>query len=976
MLKDKRERKHMAAVKAAVTLAITAATAIAPFAVRGASFAEVGVIYEKTEKQTITQGVTLENIVKFTDDGWYNIYVMEVDLANKYLNVDTLTNAESVGKLASAKKMAVQRNAVAAVNASFFTPTGSGNGFPVGTVIQSGSILCATADINRYSDSMASLSLNKLNEVLLDYWKVDMSLVSGTGAKISVDQYNKTNGAKYTGISVFDRKWGAAAVGATADMPDIQHMVVVDGIVTQFLSGQSSVPIPENGFVVVTRTEGAKKLKQAFSPGDKAMFNIASAPNWTNLKMSVSGSSILVRNGAIPAAFSFAPANVTARSPKTAIGVSKDGKKLYMVTVDGRQTASIGMTLKDMALFMQSIGAYNAISMDGGGSTTMVARPLGSRDVRIMNNPCDGIARSISTAIGIFTSAPAAPLAGMVIETKDRFMFTNATREFTIKGYDKYNNPIDVDLSKVKWSVSGVKGTFKGNVFRPSTYGEGKITAKIGNVSASINISVLSKPAVIILDQSSIKLPVGQKKTFKVKGINPRGYTATIEPANLTWKLSSKIGEFKDGVLTATKRGAAYIDASFAGAHAYCTLSVSDDKSSVADMFESVNGVFQSYPETIKGSYSISNEQKVSGKASGKLVYDFTTNTDVSRAAYMVLPNGGLTLDKDISKIGLQVYNDHENSGWLRAELTDADGAKQVVDLARTMDWTGWKYTEASIGHIKLPAKLRRIYIVQVNPDADAGILYFDDLTLTVSGYPSVDGLKVPENTPFVDEANKAVPFGKATADSFRFGVLGQSRKPANDVEKKLASIFATKVDKYLELGSVVGTGSHESVTGLVKKKPVIATHTVDLKSTKGVDYKYSVTDFKNSRFIKLDTRKNSLRTSDPEQWKRFLDDLASFKGKNVFILMDQSPETFTDKLELELFKKTLSDYRFDTLRNVWVFYKGNKNESRMENGVKYIETAGYEVEGLKPGKTGAAKYVLVTVKGSTVTYIYKEIDS
>jgi hypothetical protein len=164
MLKDKRKRKH-SYTKAAVTLAIiTAAMAIAPHAAMGASFAEVGVIYEKTEKQTITQGVTLENIVKFTHDGWYNIHVMEVDLANKYLSVDTLTNMESVGKLASAKKLAVQRNAIAAVNASFFTPTGSGNGFPVGTVVQSNDILCATADINKYSDSMASFSLSKLNE--------------------------------------------------------------------------------------------------------------------------------------------------------------------------------------------------------------------------------------------------------------------------------------------------------------------------------------------------------------------------------------------------------------------------------------------------------------------------------------------------------------------------------------------------------------------------------------------------------------------------------------------------------------------------------------------------------------------------------------------------------------------------------------------------------------------------------------------
>ena len=55
-----------------------------------------------------------------------------------------------------------------------------------------------------------------------------------------------------------------------------------------------------------------------------------------------------------------------------------------------------------------------------------------------------------------------------------------------------------------------------------------------------------------------------------------------------------------------------------------------------------------------------------------------------------------------------------------------------------------------------------------------------------------------------------------------------------------------------------------------MSKKPVIATHSVDLKSTKATDYAYSVTDFKNSRFIKLDTRKNSLRLSDAEQWSKF----------------------------------------------------------------------------------------------------------
>lgn len=974
MFKNKRRSKFLAAVMSAA-FTLMSATVMNSYA------ADPNLIYEKIDKQTITQGVTLENIVRFTTNGWYNFYVTKIDLSNKYLSIDTLTNSESVGRTASTKKLAEQRNAVAAVNASFFTSSGGGNGFPVGAIVQSSDILCASNSFNRYSDSIASFSINNMNEVIQNYWKVNMYLSSKSGAKLDVEQYNMGNKKNYDKLNVFDRKWGKTAVGATEEMPDIFQMVVENGKVTKFVKDGPAADIPENGFVVVTRSEGAKLLQQNLLVGNSVDLVINSTPDWNSLKMSISGSSMLVKDGAIPETFSFTPSDIMVKSPKTAVGSSKDGKTVFFVTVDGRQTASIGLTLKDMAQFMKSIGAYNAINMDGGGSTTMVARPLGSTEVKVMNKPSDGTVRNVAVGVGVFTSAPEAPLAGLIVETTDRYIFTNATRAFTVKGYDKYNNPIKVDPSLVKWSVSGVKGEFNGNVFKPTTFGEGKITAKIGDVSGSINISVLSKPASIKLSESSVKLAVGKSKSFKIKGVNPRGYTATIEPADMKWTVSSEIGTFKDGVFTATARGAAYIDASFGDVHAYCPVYVSTPVTTVINAFEKSNATFKSYPETVQGSYSISSKQKVSGKYSGELYYDFTTNTDVTRAAYMVLGDGGVVLDKDITKIGLQVYNDHENPGWLRAEIYDANGKQQIIDLSKTMDWVGWKYLEASVESIKKPAKLMRIYQVLVNPVggeqlSDAGYLYFDDLTLTGNGFPSGDNLEIPENTPFEDSANTEVRISKVTSDTFRFGVMGQSRVPENDVETKLVNLFGNKVTKWLELGGVVGSGSHESVTSLISKKPVVATHTVDLKDTKAIDYKYSVTDFKNSRFIKLDTRKNGLRLSDSGQWHQFLNDLNSFQGQNLFIFMENSPETFTDKLELDLFKKTISDYRLDTLRNVWVFYKGNKNESYMENGVKYLETAGYEVDGLKPDNTKAAQYILVTVKGNVVTYVYKPIDS
>ena len=68
------------------------------------------------------------------------------------------------------------------------------------------------------------------------------------------------------------------------------------------------------------------------------------------------------------------------RNPRTAIGYTADNN-LVLVAVDGREGSSIGMTLNELARFMQSIGCVGAINLDGGGSTVMYVN--GS----VVNNP-------------------------------------------------------------------------------------------------------------------------------------------------------------------------------------------------------------------------------------------------------------------------------------------------------------------------------------------------------------------------------------------------------------------------------------------------------------------------------------------------------------------------------------------------------------------------------------------------------------
>lgn len=71
------------------------------------------------------------------------------------------------------------------------------------------------------------------------------------------------------------------------------------------------------------------------------------------------------------------------RHPRSALGISRDSATLYVVAVDGRQDASVGMTLEELADAMIALGAYEAMNLDGGGSTALIVRDS------IVNTPSD-----------------------------------------------------------------------------------------------------------------------------------------------------------------------------------------------------------------------------------------------------------------------------------------------------------------------------------------------------------------------------------------------------------------------------------------------------------------------------------------------------------------------------------------------------------------------------------------------------------
>ena len=92
----------------------------------------------------------------------------------------------------------------------------------------------------------------------------------------------------------------------------------------------------------------------------------------------------------------------TAIHPRTAIGFKDGGQTLLLVTADGRQDPVLGVSLRRLARFMADLGAETALNLDGGGSTTMVARPLGEEKVTVRNSPSDGCERYDPNGVGVF----------------------------------------------------------------------------------------------------------------------------------------------------------------------------------------------------------------------------------------------------------------------------------------------------------------------------------------------------------------------------------------------------------------------------------------------------------------------------------------------------------------------------------------------------------------------------------------------
>ena len=290
-----------------------------------------------------------------------NIVELSTDI-NPNLNVEPSIASNTLAARTKISRIAERENAIAAINGGYFKPQ---TGVPLGTLminkeVYTGPIYDRVA-MGIFDDGygMARVQLKASVDTNIGGLKID---------NINQPRMLSTNTLVYTPT------WGKTA----PPCPKYGKAIAIDN---GKLAGTSygAMEIPQDGFVIV----GPEKNINTIIKAKKFKLNVKMNPDWNGVNHIISGGPYLVKNNEIYVDMTAQKLSaIGGRNPRTAIGYTKDNH-LILMTADGREGASIGLTLMELAALMKEFGCVNAMNLDGGGSTVMYVKG------QVVNKPAE-----------------------------------------------------------------------------------------------------------------------------------------------------------------------------------------------------------------------------------------------------------------------------------------------------------------------------------------------------------------------------------------------------------------------------------------------------------------------------------------------------------------------------------------------------------------------------------------------------------
>ncbi|GAA3767742.1 hypothetical protein GCM10022225_62730 [Plantactinospora mayteni] len=363
---------------------------------------------------TLAPGVTYREFTRPTAGVEVPLHLVEVDLRNPLVTVDLIT-AGAVAARAPISAQADSRRAIAAVNGDFFNisntqPGVEVTGSAVGPAISGGDELkAAVPNGQRFgpglppgtaTSDVLGVGVDRVGRLARVGLKGTVSAGRQRFPVTGFNQYALPVG----GVGVFDSDWGGVSrkrstCGTDTDRAapcstDTYELSLRHGRVVQTGTEPGTGAIARDTVVLVGREQGAQALR-GFEVGDRVRVDYDLVPDTRiPFRFAVGGFPIL-RDGEPLAGLDGRTAAI-----RTAAGISADGRRLYLLAIDG---AGPGLTILDLALTLRELGAASGVNLDGGGSTTLVTRNVAEPAVEVRNHPSGGAERPVPNGIGVFS---------------------------------------------------------------------------------------------------------------------------------------------------------------------------------------------------------------------------------------------------------------------------------------------------------------------------------------------------------------------------------------------------------------------------------------------------------------------------------------------------------------------------------------------------------------------------------------------
>ncbi len=732
-----------------------------------------------------------------------------------YLHSGKVSDRRSVSELAAAHDPGAGRRTVAAINADFFDINQTGA--PQGPGIKDGRTVHSPASGNSRAVGIGPGSAGR---VLQLYFEGTLTLPAGTHPLASYNAANVPAG----GVGAYTSGWGTADRALTVDAATpVAEAVVRDGKVVEVTDRPGAGPIPEGTTVLVGREAGAAAI-EALEPGDPVEMEYrARTDSGPVPRTAVGGRELLVVDG-VPQNHDGQGNNTAA--PRTAVGFSKDGSEMQVITVDGRQADSGGVTLTELALMMKRAGSHSALNLDGGGSSTLIAREPGSDALQVENSPSDGSERTVPNGLALTAPDGSGHLRGYWVETRtpagsaptaDPVGGGHPERVFP--GLTRRPSPPPVTTRRTARRTENRAGTAPARPWaRSTTTGCSRraaaaphVRAHRGPAEGGMRLTVLDDLARIEPTTRRVGLADAEASgTFGIVGYDAHGTSAPVEPRDVTLDYDRSLFDVRDdgrGSFTVTSHtgsgAAGRIKATAGGVVTELAVSVGLAEQAVSAFDDAASWTFAQ----ARASGSVAAAPEGHTGTGLKLTYDFTQST-ATRAAYANPPQP-VTVAGRPQSFTMWIKSDGKGA-WPTLHLKDAAGSDQLL-RGPFLTWTGWRQVAFAVPPgATTRLRVHRFYLAETAAAKQyTGEIVIDTLTAQVPPTVDLPEQPVPAD-PLVDSA------AETQGRDWQFAVMSDAqfvaRAPDSAIvaqaRRTLREIKAAKPDFLVVNGDLVDEGS------------------------------------------------------------------------------------------------------------------------------------------------------------------------